>query len=56
MDVTRLRQAHDDFLTVAAAGGFDPPPAGEWDADRILAHVARPATMSTAGQIERVRA
>ena len=40
MDVTRLRQAHDDFLAVAAAGGFGPPPAGEWDADRILAHVA----------------
>jgi hypothetical protein len=40
MDVTRLRKAHDDFLAVAAAGGFGPPPAGEWDADRILAHVA----------------
>ena len=40
MDVTRLRQAHDDFLAVAAAGGFGPPPAGEWDADRVLAHIA----------------
>ena len=28
MDVTRLRKAHDDFLAVAAAGGFGPPPAG----------------------------
>jgi hypothetical protein len=40
MDVTRLRQAHDEFLAVAEAGGFGPPPAGEWDAGRILAHVA----------------
>jgi hypothetical protein len=40
MDVTSLRKAHDDFLAVAAEGGFGPPPAGEWDADRILAHVA----------------
>jgi len=40
MDVTRLREAHEDFLAVVAAGGFGPPPAGEWDADRILAHVA----------------
>jgi len=40
MDVTRLRQRHDEFLAVAEAGGFGPPPAGEWDADRILAHVA----------------
>jgi hypothetical protein len=40
MDVTSLRQAHDDFLAAAQAGGFGPPPAGEWDADRILAHVA----------------
>jgi hypothetical protein len=29
MDVTRLRKAHDDFLAVAAAGGFGPPPADE---------------------------
>jgi hypothetical protein len=40
MDVTKLRQAHHDFLAVAEAGGFGLPPAGEWDADRILAHVA----------------
>ena len=36
MDVTSLRKAHDDFLAVAAEGGFGPPPAGEWDADRGL--------------------
>jgi hypothetical protein len=40
MDVTRLRKAHDEFLAVAAGGGFGPPPAGEWDADRVLAHIA----------------
>jgi hypothetical protein len=40
MDVTRMRQAHEDFLAVAEAGGFGPPPAREWDADQILAHVA----------------
>ena len=40
MDVTRLRQAHDEFLAVAAGGGFGPPSAGEWDADRVLAHIA----------------
>jgi hypothetical protein len=40
MDVTRMRQAHEDFLAVAETGGFGPPPAREWDADQILAHVA----------------
>jgi hypothetical protein len=40
MDVSMMRKAHDGFLAVAAAGGFGPPPAGEWDADRILAYVA----------------
>jgi len=40
MDVTRLRKAHDEFLAVAAGGSFGPPPAGEWDADRVLAHIA----------------
>jgi hypothetical protein len=40
MEVHALRQAHEDFLEVAKAGGFGPPPPGEWDADRLLAHVA----------------
>src|SRR5215472_6444519 len=40
MDVRALRQAHEDFLEVAKAGGFGPPPPGEWDAERLLAHVA----------------
>jgi hypothetical protein len=30
MDIKGLRQAHEDFLAVAEAGGFGPPPAGEW--------------------------
>jgi hypothetical protein len=40
MDVHALRQAHEEFLDVAKAGGFGPPPPGEWDAERLLAHVA----------------
>jgi len=40
MDVSLLRTAHEDFLKVAAGGGFGPPPAGQWDAERLLAHVA----------------
>jgi len=40
MDVRALRQAHEDFLEVAKAGGFGPPAPGEWDAERLLAHVA----------------
>ena len=40
MDITNLRKAREDFLAVAEGGGFGAPPAGEWDADRILAHVA----------------
>ncbi len=40
MDNTELHQAQEDFLAVADAGGFGPPPAGEWDAGRLLAHMA----------------
>lgn len=40
MDVGALRKAHEDFLSVAEAGGFGPPPEGEWDAERLLAHMA----------------
>ncbi len=39
MDSTMVRQAYTDFLAVAEAGGFGPPPPGEWDAARILAHI-----------------
>ena len=40
MDVTGMRTSLGEFLAVAEAGGFGPPPAGEWDAERMLAHVA----------------
>jgi len=40
MDVAALRTAHEDFLAMATAGGFGPPAHGEWDAERLLAHVA----------------
>ncbi|MBO0803799.1 MAG: hypothetical protein J2P25_12095 [Nocardiopsaceae bacterium] len=40
IDIDALRKAHDEFLEVAAGGGFGPPPAMEWDAERVIAHVA----------------
>jgi hypothetical protein len=39
MDSSPVRQAYEDFLAVATKGGFGPPPPGEWDAARILAHI-----------------
>lgn len=39
VDIGRLRAAHEDFLAVAEAGGFGPPPPGEWDAMTLLAHL-----------------
>lgn len=39
MDSTVVRQAYADFLAVAEAGGFGPPPPGEWDEARLLAHI-----------------
>lgn len=40
MDIEKLHRAHEEFLAVVADGGFGPPPAGEWNAERVLAHVA----------------
>lgn len=40
MNSKALREAYDRFLAEAEAGGFGPPPAGEWDAPRLLAHIA----------------
>ena len=40
IDIHALRKAHDEFLDMATGGGFGPPPPGEWDAERLLAHVA----------------
>jgi hypothetical protein len=40
MDTTELEQAYADFLAVARAGGFGPPPPGQWTAEQVIAHVA----------------
>jgi uncharacterized protein YndB with AHSA1/START domain len=40
-DLTALRAAYEAFFAEAERGGFGPPAVrGEWDADRVLAHVA----------------
>jgi hypothetical protein len=39
MDTTALRAAYHDFLAIAANGRFERPPAGEWTAEQLLAHV-----------------
>jgi hypothetical protein len=39
MDIANLRKAYHDLLAVVEAGGFGPPPSGEWDAEQILAHI-----------------
>lgn len=40
IDAGALRGAHEEFLKEAAGGGFGAPPPGEWDAQRVIAHVA----------------
>jgi hypothetical protein len=40
MDTHALRSAYDGLLAVAQAGEFHDPPAGEWTAAMVLAHVA----------------
>jgi uncharacterized protein YndB with AHSA1/START domain len=39
-DVTALVAAYDMFFAEALRGGFGAPPPGEWDAARVVAHVA----------------
>ena len=39
-DLTAVAAAYDAFFAEAERGGFGPPPPGEWDAPRVLAHVA----------------
>jgi uncharacterized protein YndB with AHSA1/START domain len=39
-DLTAVAAAYDDFFAEAEGGGFGEPPPGEWDAGRVLAHVA----------------
>lgn len=51
LDTTALREAYDSFLKAAVTVSDSPhlrtPPPGEWNADRILAHVC----LVTAGTI-----
>lgn len=39
-DLTAVAAAYDAFFAEAERGGFGSPPPGEWDAPRVLAHVA----------------
>jgi hypothetical protein len=40
LDTSALSRAYAEFDDVARSGGFGPPPAGEWDAEHTVAHVA----------------
>jgi hypothetical protein len=40
MDTTDLRKAYESVAVEVAAGGFGAPPPGEWDAGRIVGHLA----------------
>ena len=40
IDLSVLAAAYDEFFTEAERGGFGDPPAGQWDAERVVAHVA----------------
>jgi hypothetical protein len=57
MDTAPLRDAYRALLeaadTVAESGDAKPPPAGEWNADQILAHVAI-LTAATIAAVSRV--
>jgi hypothetical protein len=48
VDTTELRAAYAAFLAEAAAGGFGPPPPGEWTDGEIVAHIARNDELLTA--------
>jgi cell wall assembly regulator SMI1 len=41
VNVARLRERYAAFVAEVRAGGFTPPPAGQWSAEWIAAHVAR---------------
>jgi hypothetical protein len=41
MDTSALRKAYEAFAVEADAGGFGPPPPGEWSAGQVVAHLAR---------------
>lgn len=48
MDTTPLHHAYLDFLAVAQDGTFAAPPAGEWSAEQLLAHIVAVDTDITA--------
>ncbi|MEZ5243477.1 MAG: SRPBCC domain-containing protein [Acidimicrobiales bacterium] len=39
-DLAGLAAAYEAFFTEFLAGGFGPPPEGEWNAEQVVAHVA----------------
>ncbi len=39
MDTAVLRGAYEVLLTEVAAGGFGPPPRGDWSAEQVVAHL-----------------
>jgi hypothetical protein len=40
IDTAALRKAHRDFFATTNGASFGTPPAGEWDAEHLLAHIA----------------
>ena len=36
-----MDDVYADFITEVLAGGFQPPPPGQWSAEQVAAHVAR---------------
>lgn len=40
METTELRKAYESVAIDVEAGGFGAPPPGEWDAGRIVGHLA----------------
>jgi hypothetical protein len=40
MQTEELAAAYGAFVAEATAGGFGPPPPGEWDARQLVAHLA----------------
>jgi cytosine/adenosine deaminase-related metal-dependent hydrolase len=48
MDATALRSAYEELFAEAEAGGFGLPPAGEWTAELVLAHIAANDELLTA--------
>ena len=39
-DTSELRAAYAELIAIAEAGGFGPPPAGQWRAELVMAHMA----------------